>query len=302
MTAQRQGILIALFCVLVWASTASVLRLSHNSLDHFQFLFWSSLFSLIAVTVVSFYKGTLSTPFKYRRIDWVMTIGVGFVGTFLYYLFLYEGFSEGKGINVIIIQYTWPLMLSFLSVFLFKESLNWRKVIATTLGLCAVVIVLSKGSVDDFSLQNPRLLGFVALGALCFAIFNLGMKHLKLEATSLFVVFFSVATLCSFIAMLIKSKFIWPQGLDWFSVIFVGALINGLADLIWMWALRKSDASCLAPFVYFTPILAMMYLMVFFHEPFYPAYGIGLVLIVISGLLSTNMKVRLLKRKKIQAA
>ena len=299
---KRQGIFVALLCVMVWASTAAVLRLAHNSLDHFQFLFWSSLFSLLAVTTISFFKGTLLVPLGYSKTDWLAATTIGFIGTFLYYLLLYKGFSEGQGINVITIQYTWPLMLSFLSIFFFKESLDWRKVLATTLGLCAVVIVLSKGDVHEFTLQNPKLLGFVAIGALCFAIFNLGMKHLKLEATSLFVVFFCVATISSFSAMLSYSKFVWPKGLDWFAVIFVGVVINGVADLVWLWALRKTEASYLAPFIYFSPILAMMYLVFFFHDPFYPAYGLGLILIGISGLLSTKVKVRALIRKKVQAA
>ena len=302
MTAQKQGICIALFCVTIWASTAAIVRFSANTLDHYQFLFWSSLFSLIAVTLVSAIKGTLKIPFSYKAKDWVSATFIGFIGTFLYYLLLFKGLAQEKGINVIIIQYTWPLMLSFLSIFLFKEVLDWRKVLATFLGLSAVVVVISKGHVTNFTVQDPELLIWVAIGALCFASFNLGMKHLKLEPTSMFVVFFTVATISSFIAMMMNSSFIMPQGKDWLAVIFLGAFVNGLADLIWLWALRKTEASYLAPFIYFAPVIAVMYLVIFFHDPFYPSYGMGLMLIVISGLLSTKAKFKFYRRKKTQTA
>ncbi len=300
MKAQRQSMCIALLCVIFWASTAPVIRLSQHSLDNYQFLFWTSIFSLLAVTLVSLFKGTILVPLSYKKSDWFAAISIGFVGTFLYYLLLFKGFAEGKSINVIIIQYTWPLMLSFLSIFFFKESLNLRKVLATSLGLFAVVIVLSKGDITHFTLQEPKLLSYVAIGALCFAIFNLGMKHLKLEPTSLFVVFFAVATISAYVAMMMHSTFVYPKGRDIAAVIFLGCIVNGLADLVWLWALRKTEASTLAPFIYFTPVVAMMYLVLFFDDPFYPAYYFGLFLIVISGLLSTNLKVRLHKNKKAQ--
>ena len=299
MTSQKQGIGIALFCVTLWASTAAIVRFSGDGLDHYQFLFWTSLFSLIAVALVSAAKGTLRVPLSYKGKDWVASTFIGFIGTFLYYLLLFKGLESEKGINVIIIQYTWPLMLSFLSVFFFKETLDWRKVMATFLGLSAVVVVLSKGHVTNFTVQDPKLLIYVAIGAACFASFNLGMKHLKLEPSSLFVVFYAVATISSFIAMMMNSSFVLPQGKSWLAVIFLGCVVNGLADLIWIWALRKAEASYLAPFIYFAPVMAVMYLVIFFHDPFYPSSGMGLVLIVISGLLSTKVKV-FHRRKKTQ--
>ena len=179
MTAQRQNILLAFLCVTLWASTASMVRLSQHSLDHYQFLFWSSVFSLMTVGLISAVKGTLLVPLHYRKNDWLLAIIIGFLGTFLYYLLLFNGLSEGKSINVIIIQYTWPLMFSFISILFFKEKLSWQKVLATFLGVFAVVIVLSKGHLMSFSLHNPVLLGSVAFGAFCFAIFNLGMKHFR---------------------------------------------------------------------------------------------------------------------------
>ncbi len=302
MTAQKQGICIALFCVIIWASTAAVVRFSGNTLDHYQFLFWSSLFSLAAVTLVSGLKGTLGVPLSYKAKDWLTAAFTGFLGAFLYYLLLFKGLQSEKGINVIIIQYTWPLMLSFLSVLFFKETLDWRKVLATFLGLSAVLVVLSKGHATNFTVKDPSLLICVAIGALCFAIFNLGMKHLKLEPTSLFMVFFAVATVSSFIAMMKYSTFVLPHGRDWLAVIYLGGLVNGLSDLIWLRALRKTQASYLVPFVYFTPVVAVMYLMIFFHDPFYPSYGMGLMLIVISGLLSTKAKLRSHRRKTTQTA
>ncbi|WP_133407854.1 DMT family transporter [Parashewanella tropica] len=288
MSSQLKSMLAAIVCVSLWGFVAVVSRVGQYHLDRFQFLFWVSLISTIGMLVFCYFKGTLSLLKFYSKKQWYQVIGLGFLGGYLYYLLIFNGYAKANGMQVMIIQYTWPMMMSVFSIVLFKESAHWRKVLATILGAIAVFVVITKGSLSGFSVEQPWVLVSVVLGAASFALFNTFMKQMSVEPSSMFVVFFGVATVCSFISMLVSGGVVLPSSDDWPVVIFTGLVLNGFSDLLWLWALRRNEASFLAPFIFFTPVLSTLYLYLIFHDPFLPIYGLGLMLVVIAGLLNSR--------------
>ncbi|MGB0893705.1 MAG: DMT family transporter [Parashewanella sp.] len=292
MRTKYQASIAALVCVCLWGFVAVVSRLGQVELDTHQFMFWVSLSSFVTLLLVSIIKGTVTEVLNYSKKQLMQVIILGFLGTYLYYFLIFHSYAHGKSMEVMIVQYTWPIMVSVLSIVIFKEGFCWRKILATAMGLLAVILVITKGRFHAVSISHPNVLITVALGALCFAICNVFMKYIKVEGSSMFMSFFAVATLSSFTVMMWQSSFKFPSGREWLIVLFTGVIVNGLSDLLWLWGLRKVDASFLAPFIFITPVVSTAYLMLFFHEPFHPAYAEGLLLIVISGLLSTKTKSR----------
>ncbi|MCP4076791.1 MAG: EamA family transporter [Gammaproteobacteria bacterium] len=61
------------------------------------------------------------TSFK----DWSSLFILGLLGTYLYYLFLYQGYAIATGMEVLVVQYTWPILIVVFSFFILKESLNY---------------------------------------------------------------------------------------------------------------------------------------------------------------------------------
>lgn len=59
-----------------------------------------------------------------------------------------------------------------------------------------------------------------------------------------------------------------------------------------LWALipvvAKLGQESLAPLVFLSPVLAAILLVVFFDEPFLPAYAVGLVLVIAAGLIGAR--------------
>ncbi len=282
-----KGTLCALVCVALWAMIPVVSKLGQASLDHHQFLFWSSLFSLIMVAGLCVYSGSLKHLKKYSARDWGQSTVLGLLGTYLYFLLLYKGYAGGKGMEVLIVQYTWPIFVALLSVIILRETLNGRKILSLLLGFAAIILVLTKGELQALSIKNSSLLLWVMAGAICFALFSVLSKRIQLEANSLMLVFFGVATLASFISMLVFSEFTLPDSKSLMIVIISGVLVNGLSDVLWLWALRRTEASFLAPFVFLTPLLSTLYMLLIFSERFLPFYGVSLVLIIFAGVINT---------------
>ncbi|WP_236631583.1 DMT family transporter [Endozoicomonas numazuensis] len=282
-----KGTLCALLCVSLWAVIPVVSKLGQTTLDHHQFLFWSSLFSFVMVAGLCFVTGSLKHLRNYSVKDWGQSTVLGLLGTYLYFLLLYKGYAGGKGMEVLIVQYTWPIFVALLSVVILRETLNGRKILSLLLGFAAIILILTKGQLQALSLNDSSLLLWVMAGAICFALFSVFSKRIKLEANSLMLVFFGVATLASFISMLVFSEFILPDSRSLLIVIISGVLVNGLSDVLWLWALRRTEASFLAPFIFLTPLLSTLYMLLIFSEQFLPVYGVSLVLIIFAGVINT---------------
>ena len=67
-----------------------------------------------------------------------------------------------------------------------------------------------------------------------------------------------------------------------------GVLINGLSYILWIKALAWGESAKLASLVFLAPILSIFWLVLIFHEPFVPAYALGVLLAVVAGVLCTR--------------
>ncbi|WP_035385302.1 DMT family transporter [Ferrimonas futtsuensis] len=284
-----RGLICALACILLWAAIPVVARFGQASLDHHQFLFWSSLTSLAALFVVGLVSGRIRWLAAYDRREWLTATGLGFLGTYLYYLLLYLGYRQGESMEVLIVQYTWPVMIALLAPLLLKESFSGRQGVAVMLGLMAVVLVLSRGQLSSLSLAQPMLLAWVVLGAFCFALFSVLSKRITLEPVSLTLVYFAVATLASLAGVCRYSSIALPDTGAWPSIVVNGVWINGLSYLMWLFALRTLSASFLATLTLFIPLVAAGYL-VLLGDPFYLVYGLALGLNMLAGWLVSSRR------------
>ncbi len=282
-----KGTLFVLICVSFWALIPVVAKLGQTTLDNHQFLFWSSVVSFSVLAGASAVAGSLGEMKKYNFKDWLSISSLGLLGTYIYYLFLYLGYSQATGMEVLVFQYTWPILIVFFSIIILKERLNYRKVTALVLGFAGVITVLTKGEFDNINVSNPKVIALVAAGASCFALFSVLSKNIKKDPFTVVAIYFFSACLASFSSMLYFSKFSLPSTDELFPVLLNGVLVNGFSYVFWLVALKSTEASYLAPFTFITPVLSAIYLVVFFDETFLLVYGIGLICIVAGGLVNS---------------
>ncbi len=276
----------ALACIVLWAFIPVVSKTGQQSLDNYQFLFWSSLLSflvLLGITLIS-KKGHWFTKYNFGQI--AKNLGLGFLGAYLYYLLLYFAYAHARGLEVLVLQYTWPLFIVLLSIPVLREKLTKMTILSSLLGFTGVLIVLTKGNFTHVYLGNLTTDGLVLLGSLSFGLFSVLTKKVKLEYYTDTTLFFASATLFSLISMLIFSRFSWPSYSTLLPLFVNGAFINGLSYVFWLKALRYAKASFVAPLVFITPVLAAVLITIFFHEIFLPIYVLGICLVISAGLLS----------------
>jgi len=285
---KTKGLIYALACIFLWSLIPVVAKLGQSSLDQYQFLFWSSLTSLSTLSVITTIQKKWAALGKLRLRDLLIILTLGFMGTFLYYLLLYQGYRTSSGLSVLAIQYTWPLFIALLAPVFLPEKFSWHRSIALLLGFSGVILVISKGEPGQITQGlSPQLL-WVATGSLCFALFSILSKKVSYEPVSLNTLYFLVAALCSGLSLVFNSDITWPERTAWVSILVNGILINGVSYLFWIKALRLQPANQLAVLVFMTPVLSTIFLLVFFTEPFKPVYLIGMLFIVMAGWLSSK--------------
>ena len=287
MNGKAKGTIYVLVCVSLWALIPVVAKMGQTTLDNHQFLFWSSLVSFAVLGLAVIFSGNLNKFREYSFKDWGYLSVLGLLGTYIYYLFLYLGYSKATGMEVLVIQYTWPILIVIFSIFILKERLSLIKITAITLGFAGVIIVLTKGNFQNINISNGPVIALVGAGAACFALFSVLSKNIKKEPLGVVTVYFLTACLASFISMLYFSSFAFPSASELMPVLVNGILVNGFSYLFWLLALRSTEASWLAPFIFITPVLSAIYLIVFFDEPFAAAYGIGLIFVVTGGFVNS---------------
>lgn len=283
---KSKALLLALTCVVSWAFIPIVARFGQNTLDNYQFLFWSSALSFIVLLISSYFSGNLNKLKNYSIKDYAIAATLGFLGSFLYYLLLYFAYANAIGLEVVALQYTWPIFIVLLSVVLLGERLTTKKIIATILGFLGVLTFITKGDFANLNLSNSYTNGLVLLAAGVFGLFSVLSKKVKYEPYSVTTIYFASATVFSYIAMQAFSTPMLPTVTSFVPLVVNGAIINGLSYVFWLKALRYADASYVAQFVFLTPVLASTLIVVFFGETLLPIYLVGMALVLGAGIIT----------------
>lgn len=284
----NKSIFYVLVCVFLWALIPVVSKLGQDGLDNHQFLFWSSLSSLLFFLGIGIYKKKINHLGKISKKKWLKAILLGFLGTYLYYVLLYLGYANAPGMEVLIVQYSWPILIAILSLIILKEKLTFPKTTSILLGFFGVFIVLTKGNFQQLKFENLNIDLIVFFGAFAFALFSVLSKKIEMDDNSLLTIYFLTATVASFISMNILSGFKIPEINTIIPILINGFLVNGLSYIFWIKALKMGEASFIAPFVFLTPVLSSIFLIVFFNEPFHTAYLIGMSCVILGGLLNAR--------------
>lgn len=287
---QHNYLIYAFSCVLIWSFIPIVSRFGQDGMDSFQFLFWSNLISVIAVITVALLSGYKPAKlFILPRALLAKVFVLGFLDC-LFYLLLYYGYSIENGIAVLVIQYSWPLIIILLSMVLLKDKLAGRQIVGVVIGFIAVIITFTKGQITQLHVDNPAALLLVFSGAFCFALMSVFSRQYSIDPYISTVWLFIFSTLTSLVLLLSLSEMqLPPQGAFWPTLIN-GVLINGVSYILWFKAMNTGNSTKIASVVFLSPVLSVLWLVLLLRDPFEVSYIIGVVLVIISGVLCVGAK------------
>ncbi|NPA73581.1 MAG: DMT family transporter [Epsilonproteobacteria bacterium] len=271
------------FAVLMWSFIPVVSTLGGKSLGVDSFLLISNLLSSLAIVpFVDFRELFGELNLRYLLNSLLLSV----LGIFGYYYLLYYAYMlSDNPVNVLVLQYLWPVFIALLSVFLLGEKMGAKKIIALLFGFISAFLVITKGRFSFSANSTSLVLALVA--SFSFALYSVLSKKrtTKNPSNDIFVYFF-ISFILSLILFLAKGEKLDIKGDEYLYLFLNGIFINGISYLFWIWALKVNEASKLSVLTLFTPLISIAWINLFLHEPMRFIYLVALILSVLSGCLS----------------
>ncbi len=289
---ERQATLYGLSAVLLWSTVATAFKLSLRYLSPIELLLFSGAFSTLLLGGILLVQGKLTLAFRCSRREYLLSILLGLLSPFLYYLVLLNAYDRLPAQQAQPLNYTWAITLSLLAVPLLKQKIGWQQWLALCVSYCGVVVISTEG--DPFSLQFTDPLG-VALALFSTVIWALywiyNTRDSRDPVVGLFVNF-----LCGFPFVLgyylLTSDLRLPELTGLLGAAYIGTFEMGACFVLWLLALKKTaNMARISNLIFISPFLSLLFIHFLLGEEILPATFIGLVLII-AGLLCQRLKGR----------
>jgi len=289
MTREQQATLYGLSAVLLWSTIATAFKLSLRHLTPVELLLFAGSFSTLLLGAILLVQGKLKLIFQCSKQEYLLSICLGLLNPFLYYLVLLEAYNLLPAQQAQPLNYTWAITLSLLAVPLLKQKVRWQQWLALLISYCGVLVISTEG--NPFSLQFTDPFGvFLALASTViwalYWIFN--TKDRRDPVVGLFINF-----LCSFPFVLgyylLTCELRWPAFEGLLGAAYVGTFEMGACFVLWLLALKKTEnAARISNLIFISPFLSLVFIYFLVGETILPATFIGLLLIV-AGLLCQRL-------------
>lgn len=293
MERQGQGYVYAIVAVLIWATVASAFKISLRYLDFLQLLFCASMVSVSFFFAVLLIQSKLALLRTYSKGEWLHSALLGFLNPFLYYVVLFQAYSLLSAQEAQILNYTWPIMITLLSIPILRQKIRFQSVFAIVISFAGVLITTTQGDVLSFRFTD--LTGILlALGsAAIWALFWIhSVKDNRDEVAKLFLNF-TFGLVFILISILFFSELVVPDIIGFLGAVYVGLFEMGITFIIWLRALKLSKTTAqVSHFIYVVPFLSLIVIHFIVGEMILISTIIGLIFVVTGIVLQQFVSTR----------
>lgn len=281
--------LYALATVCIWSTAAALTKALMSDLPNLQVLTVCSLFAAAYLLIMHLKNRTLARFRDYTPGQYLHMALLGFVGLFLYSALYYYGIAELTSQEACILNYLWPIMLVLFSCIILKEPMTIMKAVAIACSFVGIIILSTGGSGEPDGNTAPGILACIAAAA-CYGLFSVLNKKAGFDQEVSMTVFWLVTAVCAAALGLATEQWVPIRGIQWLGLLWLGAVTDGLAYLLWALALNgEEDSAKIANFAYLTPFLSVLVSAVTLGERITPRALIALVFII-GGILLQNLR------------
>ncbi len=290
MKQQRQALLFGLCAVLFWSTVATAFKLSLRVFSPIELLLYSSFFSTLVIGAILCYQGNFYLVFRCSRKEYLLSLFLGFLSPFLYYLILFKAYDLLPAQQAQPINYTWAITLSLLSVPLLKQKVRWQQWLALVISYCGVVIISTEGKPFSLHFTDPLGVTLALISTVIWALYWIFNTRDKRDpVVGLFVNFlFSFPFILLY--YFLNSELRVPPVNGILGAAYVGVFEMGICFVLWLLAMKLTDNTArISNLIFLSPFLSLIFIHFLLGEDILPATFIGLILIVL-GLLCQRIK------------
>ncbi|GFE56766.1 DMT family transporter [Geobacter sp. AOG1] len=286
MNESTKGTIYAILAVLLFATLGAGFKLSVARLDGYVVVVYMGLFAvtaLLANLVLTGRSGDIIPEFRRKPLFFILT---GVIGLGVQQLLCVKSYEYLPAAQVVILTYTYPLMMIVLAWAVYRERSTPRSVVFVLVGFFGVYVLISRGTFLQIDLNIGTLLSLTC--AFSFALFCVLIKHARFHigvGMFLFNLFGLLFLLCLLPFYGVTWQLSLPQLL---GLVYLGVFPTAVAFILWNKSLQLCRTSHSSNFALLTPVLSLVCIAVVLGERIFPSQIAGMAIIVGAVFLNVN--------------
>ena len=276
--------------IFFWSTVATAFKVSLQYLSASELVLYSSIFSTIVLWFILLYQKKINDVKIHIIKNYKLVFTLGLINPFLYYLVLFKAYDLLPAQEAQAINYTWALMLAFLSVIFLKQKLTFKDVLAGIICYFGVLIISTKG--EPFSLNFSNIDG-VMLALLSTVLWSMyWIINTKQKADPIVGLFsnFLVSIPIVIIYFLITQPLVLPDIKGILAASYVGLFEMGITFFFWLKAMQSATStSKIANLIFISPFISLIFIYFIVGEQIYISTIFGLIIIIL-GLILQQFK------------
>jgi len=291
-TNQKTAMLYGLGTVLLWSTVATAFKLALADLAPVQMLLVACASSVLVIGSILLLQKRWHLVFSLRKKQYIQSFGMGLINPCLYYFLLFGAFDRLPAQEAQPLNYTWALVLAYLSVPFLGHRLRKLDIVAGLVCYAGVVVIATRGAVTTLSFSDPLGVSLAIGSTLVWASYwIIATRDKRDPVVGLFLNFLFGLPVIALICW-------WTEGLvlpltgSLAAAVYVGVFEMGIAFVLWSYAMKKAEnTSRVSNLIFISPFLSLVFIYFILGEQILPSTYIGLVLIM-AGLWLQQKKVK----------
>ena len=272
----------ALVSVFLWSTVATAFKVSLQYLSPEELVLYASSTSLIVLLGVLIYQKKLSLIKMHLKNNFILIATLGLINPFLYYLILFKAYDLLPAQEAQAINYTWALMLAFLSVPLLKQKLRFNDIIAGIICYFGVLIISTKGEPFGLNFSNLEGVFLALLSTVLWAFYWIFNTKIKADPVVALFCNFLIAMPCIIGYVIFTQELSLPSIKGVLSASYVGLFEMGITFLFWLKAMQITpNTSKIANLIFISPFLSLIFIYFIVQEPIFVSTLFGLLFIIL---------------------
>ncbi|MBN2614221.1 MAG: DMT family transporter [Bacteroidales bacterium] len=291
-TNQRKAYGLALLAVLFWSTISSALKITLRYMPFDVMLFWTVLFAIFFLFLMNRFS---KVPLRFSSLtqkDYLSSALMGLINPFLYYLILFKAYDLLEAQVAGALNYTWPIVLTLLSIPMLKQKLSWKSIGAIGISFVGILFVSSQGESLLGKMVHPLGIILAVGSAFFWALYwILNMKDSR-EDTGKILLNLMFGFIYMVLYFIVSGRFpLWPGLQGGIGVVYIGLFEMSLTYVIWLKALNSSEnVAKVSNLIYLSPFLGLFWIRNTVGEAIHLTTIIGLTLIVLGIVLQQFVK------------
>jgi drug/metabolite transporter (DMT)-like permease len=283
-----RGLLPGLGAVLLWSTVATAFKLSLRYVSELQLLAGSSAVSFAALLSIAIIQGKARQLWPDRP-QLLRAAGLGLLNPFLYYVVLFRAYALLPAQEAQVLNYTWAITLSVLSVPMLGHRLGRRDLLAILISYGGVATIATRGELLALRFHDAVGVGLALGSTVIWALYWLLNARDDRDPVVGLAQNFAFGLVYSLAAVVLLSPSPIAVGgmYGLAGCVYVGLFEMGLTFVLWLHALRRTaQASRISTLIFLSPPLSLLFIRSVVGEPILPSTIVGLVFVLAGVLLS----------------